>query len=206
MTWAPAYYLDNVGQLKAYLRVPADDVLDDSELEFAAIAASRAIDRATRRQFGKTSLEARYFTPEWDAASLRYVVRVDDIAETGEGFLIEVDTAEDQTYATVVTSFQKLPLNAAATSRPWERITLPASVAVPLVEGSVKVTAVFGWDSVPATVKQACMVQAARFYKRRESPFGVAGSPEFGSEVQLRDRVDVDVAVMLRPYRRQVWA
>lgn len=58
-------------------------------------------------------------------------------------------------------------------------------------------------DPIPAGVTQACLLQASRFFARRYSPFGIAGSPENGSELRLLSRVDPDVAVVLAPYR--VW-
>jgi hypothetical protein len=46
------------------------------------------------------------------------------------------------------------------------------------------------------------MLQASRFYARRDSPYGVAGSPDLGSEVRLLSKVDPDVAVSLADYVR----
>jgi hypothetical protein len=59
----------------------------------------------------------------------------------------------------------------------------------------------FDEDDPPAPVKLACMLQASRLVKRRDSPFGVAGSPEFGSELRLLSKLDPDVENLLRPYR-----
>jgi hypothetical protein len=64
----------------------------------------------------------------------------------------------------------------------------------------VKVTALWGWTAVPVAVKQATLLQASRFFSRRHSPYGVAGSPELGSEIRLLARVDPDVGVSLRDY------
>jgi hypothetical protein len=64
------------------------------------------------------------------------------------------------------------------------------------------VTAVWGWTAVPTSVKQATLLQASRFHKRRHAPFGVAGSPEMGSEIRLLSRVDPDVSVALRDFNR----
>lgn len=60
----------------------------------------------------------------------------------------------------------------------------------------------FGEDEeeIPSAVKQACLIQASRFFTRRYAPFGVAGSPDSGSEIRLLAKVDVDVAVILGPY------
>lgn len=55
-------------------------------------------------------------------------------------------------------------------------------------------------EEIPSAVKQACLIQASRFVTRRYAPFGVAGSPDSGSEIRLLAKVDVDVAVILGPY------
>jgi hypothetical protein len=203
LSWAPDYL--EPADLKSYVTIPADDTLDDAQIAWAITSASRAIDKATRRQFGKVSTtEARYYTPEWDKASGRYVLRVDDI-HTASGLLVAIDTDEDQTWSTSWTgAVYKWPLNAAAEGRPFERLGLPASAACPLVEGSVRVTAAYGWAAVPATIEQATALQAARYLKRRDAVFGIAGSPELGSEVRLLDKLDPDVALMVRSYRRSV--
>ena len=67
---------------------------------------------------------------------------------------------------------------------------------------AVQVTASFGWAAVPETIKAATIRQTARFFYRREAPFGVAGSPSMGSEIRLLAQADPDVVVMVRPYRR----
>lgn len=205
MAWTPDYV--TLDQFKAYaLRVSPADTIDDVEAQIAVTSASRAVDRFTRRQFGNTELESRLYTPEYDRASGRHIVRTDDIAEVGEGFLIEADVDGTADWVTVASSFAKLPLNAAANARPYERLTFPAAAALGTLEGSLRVTAVYGWAEVPAAVEQATLLQAARYFKRREAPFGTAGSPEMGTEIRLTEKVDVDLQSALRPYRLQVWA
>lgn len=56
-------------------------------------------------------------------------------------------------------------------------------------------------EPVPDTVKLATMIQASRLYHRRNSPFGIAGSVEMGSELRLFNKVDPDVAVLLSTER-----
>jgi hypothetical protein len=50
---------------------------------------------------------------------------------------------------------------------------------------TVQVTALWGWSGVPDAIRQACLLQASRLLSRRDSPFGVAGSPEAGTELRL---------------------
>jgi hypothetical protein len=66
----------------------------------------------------------------------------------------------------------------------------------------VEVRATFGWTAIPDLVISATLLQAGRFASRRDSPYGIAGSPDTGSELRLLDKVDPDVAVMLAPLTR----
>jgi hypothetical protein len=204
MPWAPTYC--DVESLKAYLRIPEDDDLDDVELTNAVEAASRAVDDYTMRQFGIVEdAEARYYTPTYNSSSGRYRVAIDDLMTT-QGAAIAVDSGDATFSNTVdVADAAWLPLNAVSKGEAWTEILLPAGVMPDLSPGSVRVTARWGWSAVPGAVKQATLMQAARLVKRREAVFGVAGSPEMGSEIRLLAKLDPDVAVTLRRYRRLWW-
>lgn len=58
---------------------------------------------------------------------------------------------------------------------------------------------------MPAVVSSACLIQAARFFVRRDSSYGIAGSPELGNELRLLARLDPDVALLLTSVKRW-WA
>lgn len=204
MPWAPDYA--TLAQLRSDLRIPAGDTADDTELTFAITAASRAIDHATNRQFGSvTPVEARHYEGRWDRSWARWVIDVDDI-HSSTGLLVAVDDNDDQVFDQSITDYRLAPINAPDTGRPWTQIIVnsDSAIAPTAARASVQVTALFGWAAVPETIKAATIRQAARFYYRREAPFGVAGSPSVGSEIRLLSQVDPDVAVMVRPYRR-VW-
>ena len=96
------------------------------------------------------------------------------------------------------------PRNAAVKGRPWTQMLVrPNSQFKPTgAADEVAVTALWGWSAVPATIEAATKLQASRFLSRRESPYGVAGSPDTGSELRLLARLDVDVAVMVSDFRR----
>ncbi|NIL59971.1 phage gp6-like head-tail connector protein, partial [Salinispora arenicola] len=72
--------------------------------------------------------------------------------------------------------------------------------------GELTITAPWGWPAIPTAVVLATQLQASRLLTRRDSPYGVAGSPQDGSEMRLLARVDPDVEVVLRPYVRHWWA
>lgn len=195
MAWAPDYV--TVDELAAFRRI-GDDA-DDTELAVAITAASRAIDLhcGPNRQFGKVdAVQERVYTARARPDRGRWVVDIDDLMST-TGLVVEVD-------GTALAGYTLEPRNAAQNGRPWTRLVVdPDSAVQPTgAEYEMAVTALWGWSAVPVAVKQACLLQASRFVSRRDSPFGVAGSPDLGSELRLLAKVDPDVAVSLRPYLR----
>lgn len=198
MAWAPNYC--TADELKSFVRI-ADD-LDDVQIGLAIAAASRSIDAHTHRQFGLVDApEARAYTARFDGARLRWHAEIDDLMTT-TGLSVAVDTAADETYAGVVTMYALRPVNAPQTARPYtELVFRPGSSVQPTgLEAGVEVTARWGWTAVPDAVKQACLLQSSRILSRRDSPYGVTGSPESGGELRLLAKVDPDVAVSLRGY------
>lgn len=202
MAWKPDYITDT--ELKSFLRI--DDTDDDTELGFAITAGSRAVDRATNRQFGKTDeAESRLYTAEWSRRLRRWVIVIDDI-QTTTGLAINADLDDDGTFDDEIDDYDLEPINAAKKGKPYERIVVkPDSTNHPseLRNGVQVAVDQWGWDAVPDTVKQATLLQSSRFHARRFSPYGVAGSPDTGSELRLLARVDPDVAVALSDYVRR---
>jgi hypothetical protein len=193
VAWKPDYVL--TAELKAYLRIT--DVVDDTELALIATAASRAVDRHTKRQFGVVAAaEERRYTAKWDRRRCRWVIVVDDLMTT-TGLVLTAAAGE-------IDSYTLEPVNAAQEGRPWERIVVDPDSAVKPTGEEYGVTgeALWGWTAVPSTVKLASRLQSSRFVARRDSPFGVAGSPELGSELRLLAKVDPDVGLMLTEYIR----
>lgn len=193
MPWAPDYA--TAQELKDYLRI--GDAVDDVQIALAITAASRAVDRHTNRQFGLVAApEARKYTASWDRNLCRWVVEIADLM-TVVGLTITTD-------AGTIDAYDLAPANAPFESYPWTRFVVrPESALLPVTRGdAVTVTAKYGWTTVPTTIKQATLMQASRLFKRRDAPFGVAGSPDVGSELRLLAKVDPDVAVVLGPYIR----
>lgn len=200
MVWQPDYVTS--AELKSYVRI--DDVVDDAQVALAITAASRAVDLTTNRQFGLlAAVEGRFYTAEFDRRRGRWAIDIDDLM-TQVGLVVAYDSNDDQTYSGTVDSFALQPANAAANSRPWTRLVIrPGSTTLPgTIEDGVRVTAQFGWTTVPTPIKQATLTQASRLLSRRDSPYGVAGSPDLGSEVRLLAKLDPDVAVTVAPFRR----
>lgn len=185
-------------ELKAAARI--EDTVDDEQIDLALDAASRMIDNHCRRRFWLDSTATvRYFDTTYCGE-----VWVDDIGSVTD-LAVAADQADDGLYSdawTVSTHYRLLPRNAAADGRPWTQIqtVTGGGKSFPAGAGRLKVTARFGWPAVPPEVKQATLIQASRLWRRKDSPYGVAGVAELGSEMRLLARLDPDVQVLVQPY------
>lgn len=197
MAWKPDYC--TVDQLKLFVKI--EEEIDDTILAMAISSASRAVDRAANRQFGTTTTAVdRYYTAEWDRRTSRWLVSIDDVMDV-TGLAVTYDGLDDLSFSTTLTGFAKKPLNAAADGIPYTELVL-ATGAGGSVAGGIKVHAIFGWTAVPSAIVDATLMQANRFLSRMDSPFGVAGSPEAGTEMRLLPKLDPDVALAVRSYYR----
>nr|UXE44753.1 hypothetical protein Hi04_10k_c361_00017 [uncultured bacterium] len=192
MAWQPDYIL--AADLKAFLHIT--DTVDDTQVQYAVTTASRAIDRFCNRQFGQvTSAEQRRYSAFPDNQRGRYVVPIDDLG-SATSFAVQFNSL-------AVTSYQLEPFNALLEGRVYTRVTFdPNDVTFTGDEGEVYITGLWGWANVPVAVQQACLLQGSRIFNRRTSPYGIAGSPQEGSELRLLARVDPDVSVSLMEYKR----
>ena len=185
-------------QVKAALRIT--DATEDTLLELAIEAASRAIDGNTGRNFYSSVTAIRYFAAEDD-----FVLLTDDIA--GTAITIQsannADGVYDTTWAT--SDYQLEPLNGNSDGIPWPstRIRAVGNYLWPISGGEalIKITGVYGWSSTPIAVTQACIIQSSRIYKRLDSPLGVAGFGDMGVMRVTRD-LDPDVAQLIGTYRK----
>lgn len=190
MPWAPSYIDGDI--LKGFVRV--GDNVDDAQLALDAAAANRAVDKAAGRQFGKVDApEARSYPVRWSRSRCCWVAEVDDFQSlVGAVFPSGVD---DPT---------PYPRNAVSVGLAWTHLHWAADPSGGT--GEVDVILPWGWAAVPAAVMLAALLQGSRFVARRDSPLGVAGSPQLGSELRLLANADPDVAVSLEYYRRDWWA
>lgn len=62
----------------------------------------------------------------------------------------------------------------------------------------MRITAQFGWPAVPDDISEAALIQAARLFKRKDSPEGVIGNAEWG--VVRLSRRDPDVWNLIEQY------
>jgi hypothetical protein len=182
-------------QLRSSMSI--SDAVDDSLLQTALDAASAWVDRTCGRTFEKAGVATArtYFTKGG-------TVWPDDIAST-TGLVVQ--TGGPSAYPATLalgTGFYLLPTNAVALNQPYTEIQGP--YFIPSIYGypTVQVTALWGWPSVPAEVTMATVLTAARLFKRKDSPEGVAGFSDFGA-IRI-GRTDPDIDRLLTPYKRLV--
>lgn len=181
-----------VPELKTQLGIT--DAAYDVTLTRVASAASRAVDRWCNRRFFTTAAdEARYFT----ASSANETHLGDTVSITS----VASDPAADGTFTTAwaSTAWRLAPYNASLDGEPFYVLEAATrSPLFPLHGRGVRVTGKFGWASVPDDAKEAVIMLALRYFRRKDAPFGVAGSGEMGF---IRVRPDSDVAELLHPLR-----
>ena len=178
--------------LKAYA-IPdaAADAIDDAVLEGMIEAASRYIDGVTGRKFYPTT-ETRYF----------------NVPEDGELWLDEdllsITTLTNGDGTTLTPAMYKLlPLNG---TPKYAIHLLPGNYWTEDADGNdygvISVAGSWGYAATaPESVHEACLLQAARLFKRRDAPLGVAGSNELGQVVAIT-KLDPDVIALIDYFRK----
>lgn len=184
-----------LAEVKSSLRIT--DNVDDSLLETAIESASRLIDGFTARSFSNAGTAVRHFAATDalnliidDAITVTKVESTDEIGDTYTEW-----TAND---------YQLEPVNSRADGlySPYTGIRAINTYTWPVVDyqALVKITGTWGWSSVPTAVKQACVIQSSRLFKRLDSPLGVAGFGDLGA-IRVGRYLDPDVEQLLMPYR-----
>lgn len=176
-------------RLKDYLKIKPEKIEQDDNLNDAINSASGEIEKHCNRQFQRTDTASpRVYEPDDE-----YCVKVDDFWST-TGLVVEVDTNGDGTFSTVVPSsdYEVYPRNGVVdgqTGWPYYEISL-VSGSFPVWHrrrGVVRVTAKWGWASVPEAVRQATVIIAAETFQLKDAPFGTAGMDQFGNIYHVRD-------------------
>ena len=194
MTWAPDYC--QVADLRSYLRIT--DSADDTFIAMWVTAVSRNVDLFCERQFGQVAApESRTYTPTWDRHLCAHVLEVDDVQDVTALAVTDADGA-------TITGFTYDPPNAVLKGKPYERLIF-GSDATTLAAGDLRVSAKWGWSAVPAAVQLGVLLQGARLAARRDSPFGISGSPSEQGEIRLLAQLDPDFRTSLRPVKRMWW-
>lgn len=186
-----------LAQVKSALGIT--DTFDDTLIELATESASRAIDSYCARVFYKTTETTRYYAPR-DA----YLTEIDDLVSLTSLFTSDSDNQSSYTVQWTNEDYQLEPLNGLRDSQPFPYTQIRAigdyTFQVLDGEASVKVTGVFGFASIPTAITQATVIQAARIFKRNDSPLGII-SGELGT-MRVGYRLDPDVAQLVDTYRK----
>jgi len=188
MPWAPDYVpVEGEEGLAAFVRAPETDPF----LPAYGTAAARAVDDYCGRQFGQLAVPGT-FTYEG-----RHAVQLDDGT-----WVLPVDDVQDIT-AAVVTVDGTVVAAGVDGYRWWERDAVVKGYPYTALRfadrpcGDVELLARFGWVAFPAAVVGAVRFQVNRWHIRRESPYGIAGSPSSGSEMRLGAQLDPDTKKIL---------
>lgn len=179
-------------------RLGISDTTDDTTLGLVLSGVCRAIDGHCGQSFFRdAAASVRYYT-----ATDKGVVFTHPIVSVTT---LATDSNADRTYATAWadTDFDLLPDNAAARSWPYTYIeTAPGgNYSFPTVAKGVKLTAIFGWPSVPSAVSEAALLWGERLFKRKDTPWGIAAFADVG-EVRILQDMDPDVVTLLKPFVR----
>jgi hypothetical protein len=181
--------------VKAALRIT--DSMDDTLLETAIESASRMIDGFTARTFSNAGTAVRNFAAT-DAINLI----IDDAITVTK--VESTDEIGDTYTEWEATDHQLEPVNGRADGLyyPYTGIRAVNTYSWPVVDyqALVRITATWGWASVPTAVKQATIIQASRLFKRLDSPLGVLGMGDMG-QIRVSRYLDPDVEQLVMPYR-----
>jgi hypothetical protein len=189
-----------LSQIKAAMRIT--DATDDALLEASVESASRLIDSHCARQFWSAGTA----TPRVFVAISNMIVDIDDLSTTSGLVVRTADDLKDG-YTTTwdASDYQLEPLNGVLDGLTWpyNRLRAIGDYWFPIDNGEalVQVTGNWGWPAIPKAIEQAALLQAARIFKRYDSPLGVAGFGDLGV-MRVSRGLDSDVAQLVEPFRR----
>ena len=194
----------SVSELKGWLGLSGSG--QDTNLGYALDAATAAIDSYAGRQF---DIDGAVVTRLYDCEYMDYA-EVDDIA-TSTGLVVKTLNADGTVNETLTlnTDYYLAPYNADKVEP-----VMPFTKLIMAIEKSGKVlptehrqglsvTAKFGFSAVPDAIVQATLIQASRYFQRKNSPMGFSGNPETGQPaVVFLSELDPDVKNLVKPFKK----
>lgn len=188
------------------LNINTSDTATDAMLEAIIEAVSRHIDNVCNRRFYiDSSSQSRYYT----ARAGDYVF-VEDIASTDSDVTVATDVngdgVVDDTFSD--SDFNLLPYSANGDGLPYQKIEISDVGRYTFPKGvrkGVKITAKFGWPSVPTPITQACLLQSERIFKRFATPLGSESMTALGRMNLSIPSLDPDVEMLISRYKKPVW-
>jgi hypothetical protein len=195
----PRNVYTNLTDVKNGLQI--DDINDDTAIEAAILAASRMIDDYCQRSFYQEGTLANPVTKYYTPVSPWYL-EIDDLIEPTEIRSRANQSGPFTQVWNLDTDIMYEPVNNPEIGKPVTRLLAIQTYVFPyFFPQTVKITGVWGFKEIPYEVELACKIQASRLFIRKQSPFGIAGSVELGT-VRLNSRLDPDVEILLKTYRR----
>jgi hypothetical protein len=169
-----------LAELKRQLNIPPTTTDHDDDLTTRLVAASRGIDDYTDRRFWlDDTATAKTINPK------RRTIKDDD----GEQLLLPWDIGSEDDLVvevgsgsswTAVTDYELTPDAALDENKPVTGLLRTGGVWQFTPLNRVRIAARWGYPVLPQVVTDATLLQAARLFKRRQSPEGVLGNSEFG--------------------------
>ena len=167
------------------------------EIDQVVNSVSRAIDDACGRFFYSAAGTVLYTAEDF------LYLPIDDFSAITAVVIDEQNTGTPNVTLTTGTDYRPEGTSAIP-GFPYTAIRITSfgtkTLPVGVTEG-VSVRGTRGFAAVPQPIVAATLLQCVRTHARRNSPYGVAGSPD-GGIIRLLSRLDPDVELMIRPYRR----
>lgn len=199
-----ASYAD-LALLQAHLSASSDGAANFTSDDLALLqkcldAATGMIDTYTGRKFVAETAATKYFTAScYDSLDLTPDIRTVTS--------VTVDDDGDLTYGLTLvanTDYWLEPVQGYPDPGIYNRIVIAPRSSQAFSPGyRVKVIGDWGYvvgGLAPASVVEACLLQAARLYNRRGAPFGMLQSADLTTFARLT-KADSDVQALLAPYR-----
>lgn len=189
-------------EFKTYMGI--DDPDDDVRADTAIRSATEAIEDYCGRQFNDSgSVSTRRF---YSNSRTRAVI--DDFS-TVTGLVVKVGSLSGgyTTTWTIDADFFISPINSTRNERAesvyWRIETLSGQLFPMRLrrDPNVEVAARWGWPAIPEKVVEACYIESARLFRRKDSPDGVIGGFD-GAPMRVGWRLDPDVERMLLKLRK----
>jgi hypothetical protein len=170
---------------------------EDDEIDQVVNSVSRAIDDACGRFFYSAAGTVLYTAEDF------LYLPIDDFSAITAIVIDEQNTGTPNVTLTASTDYRP-EKSTAIPGFPYTAIRIASfgtkTFPVGVTEG-VSVSGTRGFAAIPQPIIAATLLQCVRTHARRNSPYGVAGSPD-GGIIRLLSRLDPDVELMIRPYRR----
>lgn len=184
-----------LAELKA--RLDIDDYPDDSIIELVIESVSRGIDEYKKCRFFASTETRTYTATSWDFLPVDWLLSVTTL---------KTDDDADGTYETTWSSTDYIlqPQNAAtgqfnSTAYQWIEPSLLSNATTRTfptgVQKGVQIVGSFGFNSgastaAPVAIRQACLLMAARVFKRKDMPFGVSAGGAIGTQLVAQSAQD----------------